>query len=212
MLTILTNMRNALIAGFVLALVVFAIFVFVGGSSNICETLAGSGFWRFVFRWLHVLLGVLWIGLLYYFNFVQIPMMPKIPDDQKPAVSKFIAPEALWYFRWAAMGTIATGLVLAWLNGYFLSALTVGVAGDAANPYTTLIGIGMWLGAIMWFNVWFVIWPNQQKALNIDNKFPDLTKDQKAAAGRTAMLFSRANFMLSVPMLFCMVGAQHLGG
>jgi uncharacterized membrane protein len=211
MAAILTNVRNALIAGFVLTLIVFVIFVAVGGSSDVTATLTGPVFWQFVFRWFHVLFGILWIGLLYYFNFVQIPMMPKIPDEQKPAVSKFIAPEALWYFRWAAMGTIATGLVLAYLNGYFLSALTIGLAGDAAGPYSTLIGIGMWLGSIMWFNVWFVIWPNQQKALNIDNKFPDLTKEQKAAAGRTAMLFSRTNFMLSIPMLFAMVGAQHLG-
>jgi uncharacterized membrane protein len=211
MLTILTNMRNALTAGFVLAALVLVIFIAVGGSSDVTATLTGKVFWQFIFRWLHVFMGILWIGILYYFNFVQIPMMPKIPDDQKPAVSKFIAPEALWYFRWAAMGTILTGLILAWLNEYFLSALTIGIAGSAAGPYTTLIGIGMWLGAIMWFNVWFVIWPNQQKALNIDNKFPDLTKDQKAAAGRTAMLFSRTNFMLSIPMLFCMVGAQHLG-
>jgi uncharacterized membrane protein len=211
MLAILTNVRNALTAGFVLAAVVLVIFIAVGGSSDVTATLTGKGFWQFLFRWIHVFFGILWIGILYYFNFVQIPMMPKIPDDQKPAVSKFIAPEALWYFRWAAMGTIVTGLILAWLNEYFLSALTVGIAGDAAGPYTTLIGIGMWLGAIMWFNVWFVIWPNQQKALNIDNKFPDLTKDQKAAPGRTAMLFSRTNFMLSIPMLFAMVGAAHIG-
>jgi uncharacterized membrane protein len=212
MAAVLTNMRYALAAGFVLALVVFIIFVLVGGSSDVSATLAGAVFWQFIFRWLHVFFGILWIGLLYYFNFVQIPMMPKIPDDQKPAVTKFIAVEALWYFRWAAMATIVTGLILAWLNGYFLSAITIGVAGDAAGPYTTMIGIGMWLGTIMWFNVWFVIWPNQQKALNIDNKFPDLTKEQRGAAGRTAMLFSRANFMLSIPMLFCMVAAQHLGG
>ena len=154
---------------------------------------------------------ILWIGLLYYFNFVQIPTMPKIPDDQKPAVSKFIAPEALWYFRWAAMATIFTGLILAYLNDYIWSALTLGAAESFANPMSTLIGIGMWLGTIMWFNVWFVIWPNQQKALNIDNKFPDLSKDQRAVHGRTAMLFSRTNFMLSVPMLFCMVSYSHLG-
>jgi uncharacterized membrane protein len=212
MAAVLTNMRYALAAGFVLAVVVFIIFVLVGGSSDVSATLSGAVFWQFIFRWLHVFFGILWIGLLYYFNFVQIPMMPKIPDEQKPAVTKFIAVEALWYFRWAAMATIATGLILAWLNGYFLSAITIGTAGDAAGPYTTMIGIGMWLGTIMWFNVWFVIWPNQQKALNIDNKFPDLTKEQRGAAGRTAMLFSRTNFVLSIPMLFCMVAAQHLGG
>ncbi len=210
MAALLSNMRNTFIAGFVLAALVFVIFVLVGGSSDVVATLTGPGFWQFLFRWLHVLFGILWIGLLYYFNFVQIPSMPKIPDDQKPAVTKVIAPEALWYFRWAAMGTILTGLFLAYLMDYLLNALTLGVIGGF-DPYTTLIGIGMWLGSIMWFNVWFVIWPNQQKALNIDNKFPDLTKEQKAAAGRTAMLFSRTNFMLSVPMLFCMVARGHLG-
>jgi len=205
MAALLTNVRNTVIAGFVLALVVFAIFIMVGGYS-LSAILVGGGFWAFVLRWLHVLFGVLWIGLLYYFNLVQMPMMPKIPDEQKPAVSKFIAPEALWHFRWAAMGTMATGLILAFLNGYLLDALTLGATQGFQAPSTTLIGIGMWLGLIMWFNVWFVIWPNQQKALNIDGKFPDLTKEQKAEAARTAMLFSRTNFMLSVPMLFCMTG------
>ena len=160
-----------------------------------------------VFRWLHVLSGILWIGLLYYFNFVQIPTMPKIPDDQKPAVSKFIAPEALWYFRWAAMATIATGLILAYLSDYLWSAITLGAAESFANPMTTLIGIGMWLGSIMWFNVWFVIWPNQKKALGIVT----VEADVKAKAARTAMLFSRTNTVLSVPMLLCMVGQGHFG-
>ena len=210
MANILTNLRNTIIAGFVLSLVVFAVFLLVGQYS-VTATITGQLFWAFLFRWTHVLSAILWIGLLYYFNFVQIPTMPKIPDEQKPAVSKFIAPEALWYFRWAAMATIFTGLILAYLSDYLWSALTLGAAENFANPMTTLIGIGMWLGSIMWFNVWFVIWPNQQKALNIDNKFPDLSKDQRAVHGRTAMLFSRTNFMLSVPMLFCMVGATHLG-
>ena len=210
MANILTNLRNTIIAGFVLSLVVFAVFLLVGQYS-VTATITGQLFWAFLFRWTHVLSAILWIGLLYYFNFVQIPTMPKIPDEQKPAVSKFIAPEALWYFRWAAMATIVTGLILAYLSDYLWSAITLGAAESFANPMTTLIGIGMWLGSIMWFNVWFVIWPNQQKALNIDNKFPDLSKDQRAVHGRTAMLFSRTNFMLSVPMLFCMVGATHLG-
>jgi uncharacterized membrane protein len=207
---LLTNLRNTIIAGFVLALVVLVIFMSVGGYT-LDGMITSQAVWSFVFRWLHVLSGILWIGLLYYFNFVQIPTMPKIPDEQKPAVSKFIAPEALWYFRWAAMATIATGIVVAHLNGYLLAAYTLGASEGFAVPSTTLIGIGMWLGTIMWFNVWFVIWPNQQKALNIDNKFPDLSKDQRAGHGRTAMLFSRTNFMLSVPMLFAMVGAQNLG-
>ncbi len=205
MAAILANLRNTVIAGFVLALVVFVVFLLISGYP-VTEMLRGEQFWAFVLRWLHVICGVLWIGLLYYFNFVQIPMMPKIPDDQKPAVSKFIAPEALWYFRWAAMGTFVLGLLLALINHYFLEAITLGATNGFASAGTTLIGIGMWLGSIMWFNVWFVIWPNQQRVLNIDNKFPDLSKDQRAAHGRTAMLFSRTNVMLSIPMLFCMVG------
>lgn len=205
---ILSNPRYALTAGFVLALVVALIVGSVAfATTSLGEILRLDGsFWPFLFRWFHVLFGILWIGLLYYFNFVQIPTMPKIPDEQKPAVSKFIAPEALWYFRWGAMGTIITGLTLAWLNNYLADAILLGARSDFANPSITLIGIGMWLATIMWFNVWFVIWPNQQRALNIENRYPDLTKEQKAAAARTAMLFSRTNFMLSIPMLFCMVG------
>jgi uncharacterized membrane protein len=202
---ILSNVRNTIIAGFVLALIVFVVFLLISGYP-VTEIVQGKQFWAFILRWLHVICGVLWIGLLYYFNFVQIPMMPKIPDEQKPAVSKFIAPEALWYFRWAAMGTFVLGILLALIHDYFLDAITLGATNGFASAGTTLIGIGMWLGSIMWFNVWFVIWPNQQRVLNIDNKFPDLSKDQRAAHGRTAMLFSRTNFMLSIPMLFCMVG------
>lgn len=159
-------------------------------------------FVSFLFRWLHVLSGVMWIGLLWYFNFVQIPSMPKIPDDQKPAIGKVIAPAALFWFRWGAMATIVTGLILAALNGNLGEAVALGITDGGAS---TAIGIGMWLGAIMWFNVWFVIWPNQKKALGI----VDADADAKKAAARTAMLFSRTNTMLSIPMLFCMVTAQN---
>ena len=145
----------------------------------------------------------MWIGLLWYFNFVQIPNMPSIPDDQKPAISKVIAPAALWWFRWGAMATIITGLILAYINGYLHNAMTLTLMGGG-SPYELLIGIGMWLGTIMWFNVWFVIWPNQKKALGI----VEADADVKAASARTAMLFSRTNTMLSIPMLFSMVIAQ----
>jgi uncharacterized membrane protein len=172
----------------------------------------GEGvFWEAGFRWLHVLSGIMWIGLLYYFNFVQIPSMPKIPDEQKPAIGKVIAPAALFWFRWAAMSTLVFGLLLAWNQSYLVQALSFGLLGEPLGPKPLFIGIGMWLAIIMWFNVWFVIWPNQQKALNIDNKFPDLAADAKAKAGRTAMLFSRTNTLLSVPMLVAMTGAQTLG-
>ena len=150
-----------------------------------------------IIRWLHVLSGVMWIGLLGYFNFVQIPSMPKIPDDQKPAIGKVIAPEALFWFRWSALSTVVFGLILAMMNGSLVDALVLNNA---------LIGFGMWLGLIMAFNVWFVIWPNQQKALGM----VEVEADAKAKAARTAMLFSRTNTMLSVPMLFAMVAAQNM--
>ena len=202
MAALLTNLRNAVITGFVLAALVLALYLSMGGAFD-------ANYWRFLFRYLHVLSGVMWIGLLWYFNFVQIPLMPSIPDEQKPAIGKHIAPKALFWFRWGAMATIVTGLILAALNDYIVQALSLGLVGGGAMR-TTLIGLGMWMGAIMWFNVWFIIWPNQQKALTIDNKFPDLAADAKAKAGRTAMLFSRTNTVLSIPMLFCMVGAQNL--
>jgi uncharacterized membrane protein len=194
---ILTSLRNTVIAGFVLAIVLFLIYYGTQGYS-------GIDFGTFFFRWLHVLSGIMWIGLLYYFNFVQIPNMPKIPDEQKPAIGKVIAPAALWWFRWAAMATIVTGLILAAMNGYITEAITLGLTDGV--PKHTMIGIGMWLGAIMWFNVWFVIWPNQQRALGL----VEADADSKAKSARTAMLFSRTNTLLSVPMLFAMVSAQNL--
>ncbi|WP_375202606.1 urate hydroxylase PuuD [Hyphococcus sp.] len=202
MTILLTNLRNAVITGVVLAMLVAGLYLTMGGALD-------ANYWRFFFRWLHVLSGVMWIGLLWYFNFVQIPLMPSIPDEQKPAIGKHIAPAALWWFRWGAMSTIVTGLILAMLNGYIVQALSLGLSGGGAVR-TTLIGIGMWLGVIMWFNVWFIIWPNQQKALNINNQHPDLAPEAKAASARTAMLFSRTNTVLSIPMLYCMVGAQNL--
>jgi uncharacterized membrane protein len=162
--------------------------------------MAEHAWWAFFFRWLHVMSGVMWIGLLWYFNFVQTPSMPKIPDEQKPAVSKVIAPTALFWFRWGAMSTIATGLLLAWMNGY------IGQAISLQKPFTA-IGLGMWLGTIMWFNVWFIIWPNQKKALGIVT----VTPEEKAAAAKLAGMTSRINTMLSIPMLYCMVAQQHGG-
>ncbi len=203
MAAILSNLRHAVITGLVLAVILMGLYLTVWGGT------LDAVFWRFLFRWLHVLSGVMWIGLLWYFNFVQIPVMPAIPDEQKPAIGKHIAPAALWWFRWGAMSTIATGLILGMINGYLVNALTFGLAEGFVRNHV-LIGIGMWLGAIMWFNVWFIIWPNQQKALNIDNKYPDIAADDKAKAGRTAMLFSRTNTVLSFPMLIAMVGAQNL--
>ena len=162
-------------------------------------------YWPFFFRWLHVLSGVMWIGLLWYFNFVQIPNMGKIPDEQKPAISKVIAPAALFWFRWSALSTVVTGLILAWLNGYIEDALMLGLSSGVSSE--AAIGFGMWMGLIMAFNVWFVIWPNQKKALGM----VEVSAEDKAKAARTAMLFSRTNTMLSIPMLYAMVSAQNYG-
>jgi len=161
-------------------------------------------FWSSVARFTHVIVGIMWIGLLWYFNFVQIPNMAKIPDEQKPAIGKVIAPAALFYFRWAAAFTILTGLIVAGLNGYLHDAMTLSIGSGV--PKHTAIGIGMWLGVIMAFNVWFVIWPNQKRALGIVECDPEL----KVKSARTAMLFSRTNTLLSLPMLLSMVAAQNL--
>ena len=161
-------------------------------------------FLSWLFRYLHVLSGVMWIGLLWYFNFVQIPSMPDIPDEQKPAIGKVIAPKALFWFRWAAVATIVTGLIVAYLNGYLHQAMTLGIGNEYGK--NTAIGVGMWLGIIMAYNVWFVIWPNQKRALGI----VACEGDEKAKSAKTAMLFSRANTLLSLPMLLTMVAAQNL--
>jgi uncharacterized membrane protein len=204
----LCNIRY--VAWTALAVAALLLFYFAMGVAG--YTFGDNAFWESTLRWLHVLSGVMWIGLLYYFNFVQIPNMPKIPDEQKPAIGKVIAPAALFWFRWGAMATLITGVLLAWNQGYLLQALTLGGATDPsfAAPKHILIGIGMWFAIIMWFNVWFIIWPNQQKALNIDNKYPDLDAAAKVAAGKTAMLFSRTNTFLSAPMLVAMTGASTL--
>ena len=161
-------------------------------------------FWSWIARYIHVVVGIMWIGLLWYFNFVQIPNMAKIPDEQKPAIGKVIAPAALFYFRWAAAFTVLSGLILGGLNGYLHDAMTLSIG--SGIPKHTAIGIGMWLGLIMAFNVWFVIWPNQKRALGIIETDPET----KARSARTAMLFSRTNTLLSIPMLLSMVAAQNL--
>ena len=198
------NLRNVVIAGFVLAIGVAAIYVgCLHGSLD-------QAFWLFITRWLHVASGVMWIGLLWYFNFVQVPTMPSVPAELKPAVTKYIAPAALFWFRWAAMATIILGIGLAGMNHYLVQAYTLDAVDGFTNTAFVLIGIGMWLGTIMWFNVWFIIWPNQQKVLNIGGKFSDLAQPAKDKAAKAAMIASRFNTMASIPMLFCMVAASHI--
>lgn len=203
----LGNLRNVVIASFVLAILLVGVYCILQGFD-------GPTFELFTLRFLHITCGVMWIGLLWYFNFVQIPTMPKVPAELKAGVTGYIAPEALFWFRWGAMGTILFGIVLAFRQNYLVEAYTLdlsqGLTGWPMVPKLFAIGVGMWLGTIMWFNVWFVIWPNQQKALNIGGKFSDITPAAKAAAAKTATMFSRINTLLSIPMLFSMVAAGHL--
>ena len=198
---LLANLRNTVIVSFVLALIIIAGYFMHYGSAD-------AIFWQAVFRWLHVLAGIMWIGLLYYFNFVQIPTMPKIPAELKPGVSKFIAPEALFWFRWAAVFTVLMGLILAYLRGYLVPALALGFTETPVGVGHAFIGLGMWLGLIMAFNVWVFIWPAQKIALGL----VEGDADAKAAAGRKAMIFSLLNTFLSVPMLACMTMNQTIFG
>ena len=186
-------------ASIVIAVLLFIFLSFGIGGFNI-DTL----FWSWLFRYFHVISATMWIGLLWYFNFVQIPNMSKITDEQKPAITKVIAPSALFWFRWAAFATIVTGLIVAYLNGYLHEAMTLGI-GSGGGKYTA-IGIGMWLGLIMAFNVWFIIWPNQKKVLGI----VDSTPEEKPIAAKKALIASRTNTLLSLPMLLTMVSAQNL--
>ena len=196
---LLSSLPKTIHASLGLAILLF-LFLFFGNGGFEFDRL----FWSWLTRLIHVVVAIMWIGLLWYFNFVQIPNMPKIPDEQKPAIGKVIAPAALFYFRWAALLTIVSGLVLAGINGYLHQAMTLGIGSGGGK--STAIGIGMWLGLYMAFNVWFVIWPNQKKALGIVECDPDL----KAKSAKTAMLFSRTNTLLSIPMLLTMVAAQNI--
>jgi uncharacterized membrane protein len=185
------NLHRVLLAGVILAIVVAVI------RHN--DQIGTHGFWAFVIRWIHVWFGLLWIGLLYYFNFVQIPSMPKIPDEHKPAIGKVIAPAALFYFRWAAAATVLFGILTVIMDGHVTAFIF-------QDGYAT-IGIGMWLALIMAFNVWFIIWPNQKKVLGL----VEADADAKKKAARTAMLASRTNTLLSIAMLYCMVAQGNVG-
>jgi len=197
---LLANFRNTIIVSFILALVIVG--AYAAGPQG-----TGAAYWQAVFRWLHVFFGILWIGLLYYFNFVQIRKMPEIPAELKPAVSKYIAPEALFWFRWAALATVVMGLAIAGVRGYSAETLSLGLAGGydpTLDKQYTLLGLGMWLGIIMMLNVWGIIWPNQKRALGI----VEADADTKAKAARMAMLGSRTNLLLSIPMLASMTMSQ----
>jgi len=198
MLSILQSLPKTIHLSIAIAILLF-VYLFFAGDLTIDQL-----FWSWLFRYLHVVSGVMWIGLLWYFNFVQIPSMPKIPDEQKPAITKVIAPAVLFWFRWAAISTIITGLIVAYLNGYIHEALALGIGSGGGK--NTAIGIGMWLGLIMAFNVWVIIWPNQKKVLGIVETSPE----EKAISAKKALIASRTNTLLSLPMLLCMVMAQNL--
>lgn len=188
MSSIFTSLGRTVLAGFVLLVLIL---LALGANLTSVEL-------PFLFRWIHVMVGIMWVGLLWYFNFVQIPSMSKIPDEQKPAIAKVIAPTALFWFRWSALLTVASGLILAVLNGYAHQAFTL-------QPPFRAIGLGMWIALFMAFNVWFIIWPNQKRALGIVPSEPAA----KAKSARLAMFVSRLNTMLSIPMLFLMVAQSH---
>ena len=195
----LSSLPKTIHASIALAIVLF-LGLFFGNGGFDFDIL----FWSWLFRFFHVLAGIMWIGLLWYLNFVQIPSMPKISDEQKPAITKVIAPAVLFWFRWAALATIVTGLIVAYLNGYVHQALMLGIGSGGGK--NTAIGIGMWLGLIMAFNVWFIIWPNQKKALGIVESTPE----EKPVALKKAVMASRINTLFSIPMLLSMVAAQNL--
>ncbi len=194
-----SSLSKVMHASIILAVLLFLFLFFGNGGFTINQQ-----FWSWLFRYFHVVAGVMWIGLLWYFNFVQVPNMSKITDEQKPAITKVIAPAALFWFRWAAFATILTGLIVAYLNEYIHEAMTLGIGSDGGKY--TAIGIGMWLGLIMAFNVWFIIWPNQKKVLGI----VETTPEEKPVAAKKALIASRTNTLLSLPMLLTMVAAQNL--
>jgi uncharacterized membrane protein len=204
MAAILNNLRNTIILGLVLAVIMLIAFGQLSPYHFNDKT-----YWQAVFRWMHVFFGILWIGLLYYFNFVQARKMPEIPAELRPAVSKYIAPEALFWFRWGALMTVLAGICLALLRGrtYAEGVFTFGLMGGGGYGFT-LMGIGIWLAIIMFLNVWGVIWPNQKKVLGI----VEADADAKAKAGRIAGMASRINVLLSLPMLTSMAMYQTLFG
>jgi uncharacterized membrane protein len=186
------NLHLVLVAGLVFALVVMFSFAHDPSAGAPITT---SG----VLLWLHVFFGIVWIGLLYYLNFVQVPTMPKIPAELKAGITGYIAPRVFFFFRWGALLTLLSGLTMAILGGWAHGAFTLTGSGKQR-----LIGLGMWLGVIMAFNVWFIIWPAQKKILGI----VEATAEEKAAAAPRALFASRTNLLLSLPMLYCMVSAN----
>jgi uncharacterized membrane protein len=196
----LNNHKQSLILGIVLAVVIALV---LAASLRGDVTFNQQAF----ARWLHIVSGVFWIGLLYYLNAVQVPALAAAAEDKGgpggAGIGKYVAPRALFWFRWSALITWLAG---AWLlSANFVPAFTLGLTLDTFSLYHLTIGIGAWLGTIMLLNVWGIIWPNQKKVLGI----VPATDEEKAKARKTALYASRTNFILSIPMLMCMAGAGH---
>ncbi len=195
----LKSVSGTIIAGIVLAVVIAL--ATMGIAFNLLSFIV----------WIHVLAGITWIGLLYYFNFVQVPALGEAASDEGgpggAGITKYVAPRALWWFRWGAALTWVSGAVALWRLNILHDAFTLGMMGDTTNYSAMMIGIGAWLGTIMLFNVWVLIWPNQKKVLGM----VEASADQIAKAKNTALLASRTNTLLSIPMLMSMVGYGHGG-
>ena len=197
----LKSVRGTIIAGFVLAIVILLLI----GDSHMPAAMPLNS----VIIWLHVFAGIIWIGLLYYFNFVQVPALADaISDDGGPGgagITKYVAPRALWWFRWGALFTWLTGAAFLLNRGMLHDAFVLGMGGDSINAYAMTIGIGAWLGTIMLFNVWGLIWPNQKKVLGL----VEATAEEVAKAKNIAFIASRSNTVMSIPLIMSMVGAGH---
>lgn len=198
----LKSIGGTIIGGVVLAVII----VLVTKGNHMVGTIGTS-----IIIWLHVLSGVTWIGLLYYFNFVQVPALGEAAsDDGGPGgagIAKYVAPRALWWFRWGALATWLTGAAFLAHSPKvdFLTAFMLGLNTDPVNSYAMTIGIGAWLGTIMLFNVWALIWPNQKKVLGM----VEASADEVAKAKNIAFMASRSNTLMSIPMIMSMVGAGH---
>jgi uncharacterized membrane protein len=197
----LKSIGGTIISGFVLAIIIMLV---TKGNHMVAGVSANA-----IIIWLHVLSGITWIGLLYYFNFVQVPALGEAAGDEGgpggAGIAKYVAPRALWWFRWGALATWLTGAAFLLHKGQFLNAFLLGLNTDPINQYAMTIGVGAWLGTIMLFNVWVLIWPNQKKVLGM----VEATADEVAKAKNTAFLASRSNTLMSIPMAMSMVGAGH---
>ena len=193
MASFLNDLRLTISLSLILSTLFISLIIYLGDFQAIII------FWIWFLRLLHVIAGIIWVGLLFYFNFIQIPNMVKIPDNQKSAISNIIAPSALFWFRWSAMATIIFGIMLAYFQGYIVEAFTL-------SETHWVIGIGMYLGIIMFLNVWLIIWPNQKKVLGIIK----VEENEKKLSSKRAFNFSRLNLVLSIPMLISMTVHQNL--